>query len=153
MQSRSAPPDPRILGLRRRVESAFILLFVYVFFLYFLCCMCSDCDAIFRRSVCKREREAEKTKVGEHVQRQTAKRIISNNLVLLHHVSKPSKKGFCGMGKGSKRWSTQSCLSEALGPGPLLSLAELSSMHFKENHYYRCGKRMKKEAETEEKED
>jgi len=26
-------------------------------------------------------------------------------------------------------------------------------MHFKENHYYRCGKRMKKEAETEEKED
>lgn len=104
MQSR-APPDPRTLGLRRRnvarVESAFIIFFFELFFFAF-CVACAVTVTPFSGEAYAKEREAEKTEAGEHVQRQTAKRIISNNLVLLHHVSKPSKKGW-GWGKGNRR--------------------------------------------------
>lgn len=129
--------------------SLLLLFFFWIIFFCFLCCMCSDCDAIFRRSVCKRERSREDRgwrtcpKANRQKDNQQQFSIITPRFEAI-------EKGL-GLGKGEqarkgaergKRWSTQSCLSEALGP--LLNLAELSSMHFKENHYYRCGKRMKK---------
>lgn len=154
----------------------------------------TDCDAIFREqqqqqrtkpktksksksSVCKRAQaqlDASSGQREEHVQRRTAKRIISNNLVLLHHVR--SHRSLSGRGRGGERRDREGeeaaklhkdvCQREGDGRGrqrqwlsQAVKQAEMdterererggrgkrscdcdSSMHFKENHYYRCGK-------------